>query len=100
MDFREFVTRVRQTRGTTVVAEPLSCAEIPSRVAEVERGSNRALVVDHVVESRAKVVGNLFGTASRICQGFSVRGYSQLFRRLDRAISNPAPIRFGEPGRG
>lgn len=100
MEFREFVARIRQARGTIVLPGPIGCAEIPSRVAEAERGSNRALVVERVHESQATVVGNLFGTASRLCQAFSVRGYSQLFKRLDRAIDNPLPIRYGTPAQG
>jgi len=100
MEFREFVAKIRQARGTAVVGEPLNCNEIPHRVTQAERGGNRALLVDQVIDSRAKVVGNLFGSASRICQAFSVRGYSQLFKRLDKAINNPVPVKFGacEPG--
>ena len=95
MDFRDFVARSQQTQQTRVVADAVTCAEIPARVAKAERGANRALLFDHVVDSQARIVGNLFGSAGRICQAFSVRNYPQLFRRLELAMENPAPIRRG-----
>jgi 2,5-furandicarboxylate decarboxylase 1 len=93
MEFREFVARSRLARGTGLVAEAVACAEIPARVAQAERGHNRALLFSRVIDRQASVVGNLFGSAGRVCQAFSVRSYAQLFRRMERAIDNPVPIR-------
>jgi len=93
MEFRQFVASSRHANGTGVVSEAVRCAEIAARVAQAERGRNRAVLFSRVIDRQASVVGNLFGSASRICRALSARSYPQLFRRLERALENPVPIR-------
>lgn len=95
MEFREFVANSRRAQQTGVVAEAVACTEIPARVADAERGHNRALLFSRVIDRQASVVANLFGSGRRICQALSARNYPQLFRQLERAIENPVPIKCG-----
>lgn len=65
---------------------------IPERVRAEEFAANRALVFDHVRDAQATVVGNLFGSATRVCRALRTRDYADLFVRLDHAIAHPAPL--------
>lgn len=93
MEFRQCVAMSLQKRETTIVDRSVACADIPAWVADAERMRNRALLFDSVEGRSASVVGNLFGSAGRICQAFSVKSYTQLFRRLEQAIERPSSIR-------
>ncbi|MCC6474386.1 MAG: UbiD family decarboxylase [Burkholderiales bacterium] len=93
MEFRQFVAQCVRQGAASVVAEPVGHTEIPSRVAQAERGRNRALLFERVPDRAGSVVGNLFGAPRRICAGLRARSYPQLLQRLEDAIRRPAPLR-------
>lgn len=100
MEFREFAVNSCREPPACIVTETVGCDEIPSRVADAERARNRALLFNSVAGRNARVVGNLFGSAGRVCRAFSVRNYAQLFGRFERAVDNPVPIRRASMPRG
>jgi 4-hydroxy-3-polyprenylbenzoate decarboxylase len=93
MDLRDYVEGSLARRTTSIVDVPVTCGEIPARVAAAERRGNRAVLFPRVADAPGRVVGNLFGSPARICQALSCRNYGQLFRRLDHAIVHPSPLR-------
>lgn len=98
MDFRLALAACGDAGEVATVDDEIDRAGIPGRVRDEERRRNRVLVFRHVRDADATIVGNLYGSAKRICRALSVRSYAELFAKLDRAIASPAPLvrRAGE----
>ena len=92
MEFREFVRQCGDNGSLAVVGEPCACASVPARVAREERGPNRALLFDRIVDADAKIVGNLFGSSERLCQAASVPDQAQLCAQIEHAIERPLAV--------
>ncbi len=92
MDFRSALAACGTAGEVATVDDEIDRAGIPGRVRDEERRRNRALVFRHVRDADAAIVGNLYGSAKRVCRSLSARHYAELFARLDRAIASPASL--------
>lgn len=92
MDFRSALAACAAAGEVAEVDDSVDRAGIPKRVRDEERRRNRALVFRRVRDADATIVGNLYGSAKRVCRSLSARNYAALFARLDRAIANPAAL--------
>ena len=92
MDFRSALATCAAAGEVAEVDESVDRAGIPKRVRDEERRRNRALVFRRVRDADATIVGNLYGSAKRVCRSLSARNYAALFARLDRAIASPAAL--------
>ena len=57
-------------------------------VARAEDGGYRL----YGEKADAAIVGNLYGSAKRVCRSLSARNYAALFARLDRAMASPPAL--------
>lgn len=92
MDFRSTLAACTAAGEVDEVGEGLDRTDLPQRVKDEERRRNRALAFRQVRDADAIVVGNLYGSAKRICRSLSASGYAALFTRLDSAIAQPASL--------
>ncbi len=92
MDFRSALATCAAAGEVAEVDDAVDRADVPKRVRDEERRRNRALVFRRVRDADATIVGNLYGSAKRVCRSLSARNYVALFARLDRAIANPAAL--------
>ncbi|MCC6869099.1 MAG: UbiD family decarboxylase [Burkholderiales bacterium] len=94
MDFRSVVKACEAAGDVSRVEAIIGRSALPERVRHEERRGNRALVFEHVEDTPARIVGNLYGSAKRVCRALGAPDYATLFARLDQAIANPAtPVR-------
>lgn len=92
VDFRSVVKACEVAGEASRVEAMIDRGAIPERVRREERRGNRALVFDHVEDTAARIVGNLYGSARRVCRSLGAPDYATLFTRLDAAIANPAAL--------
>ncbi|MBC7803599.1 MAG: UbiD family decarboxylase, partial [Candidatus Parcubacteria bacterium] len=101
MEFRKAVKEALKRREAVPVDAITDYGDMPARIAEEERGENRALYFSRGPGVAMDSVGNLFGSPGRICRALEAQDYAQLFTRLDAAIDKPSRLQFsGKPGDG
>ena len=93
--FRDFVGQCLEDGLLEVVEDRIHCNQIAVYTAREERGKNRALLFNNLLDSPAQVVSNLFGSRKRICEALSVKSISKLYTKVDTAIEDHAGQKEG-----